>query len=110
MTANPAPQSLGSLEALIRAAGEGTGPRPVEKWNPPYCGDIGLKISGDGVWFYQGSPIGSSFADPGMEYCVVATRRRRSSRLFDWPRKNAARSHTNAQPDKGCAGLDRCFR
>ena len=58
MTANPAPQSLGSLEALIRAAGEGTGPRPVEKWNPPYCGDIGLKISGDGVWFYQGSPIG----------------------------------------------------
>lgn len=31
---------------------------PVEKWNPPNCGDIGMKISRDGVWFYQGSPIG----------------------------------------------------
>ncbi|MEQ1652348.1 MAG: DUF1285 domain-containing protein [Hyphomicrobium sp.] len=46
------------LDALIRAAGEGTGLRPVEKWNPPYCGDIGLKILSDGTWFYQGSPIG----------------------------------------------------
>ena len=31
---------------------------PVEKWNPPNCGDIGMKIKRDGVWFYQGSPIG----------------------------------------------------
>lgn len=46
------------LDALIRSAGEGAGPRPVEKWNPPYCGDIGLKIRADGIWFYQGSPIG----------------------------------------------------
>lgn len=46
------------LEALIRAAGEGSGPRPVDKWNPPYCGDIGLKILRNGVWLYQGSPIG----------------------------------------------------
>lgn len=50
-------QSQG-LEALMRAAGQGVGPRPVERWNPPYCGDIGLKIRGDGVWFYQGTPIG----------------------------------------------------
>lgn len=46
------------LEALILAAGEGGGTRPVEKWNPPYCGDIGLKILSDGTWLYQGSPIG----------------------------------------------------
>jgi uncharacterized protein len=50
------------LEALIRAAGEGTGhlsvERPVDTWNPPYCGDIGLKILRNGVWLYQGSPIG----------------------------------------------------
>ncbi len=31
---------------------------PVERWNPPYCGDIGLEIRADGTWFYQGSPIG----------------------------------------------------
>ena len=31
---------------------------PVEAWNPPYCGDIGMAIKADGTWFYQGSPIG----------------------------------------------------
>src|SRR5690606_34714490 len=31
---------------------------PVEQWNPPYCGDIGLRIGRDGTWFYQNSPIG----------------------------------------------------
>ena len=30
---------------------------PVERWEPPYCGDIVLKIRADGVWLYQGSPI-----------------------------------------------------
>ncbi len=48
------------LDALLQAASEGraTGVRPVEKWNPPYCGDIGMEIRRDGTWFYQGSPIG----------------------------------------------------
>ncbi len=46
------------LEALSAAAGKGSGPRPVEQWNPPYCGDIGLAIRADGSWTYQGSPIG----------------------------------------------------
>ncbi len=48
----------GRLDDLLRAAGEGSGLRPVDQWNPPYCGSIGLKISGDGTWFYQNSPIG----------------------------------------------------
>jgi hypothetical protein len=30
---------------------------PVEQWNPPFGGDIDLKIGRDGVWFYQGEPI-----------------------------------------------------
>lgn len=42
----------------MRSAGQAVGPRPVERWDPPYCGDIGLKIRADGVWFYQGTPIG----------------------------------------------------
>jgi uncharacterized protein len=50
--------AAGGLDALMRAAGEGAGLRAVETWNPPYCGDIGLKIRTDGVWLYQGSPIG----------------------------------------------------
>ncbi|GAU83551.1 DUF1285 domain-containing protein [Bosea sp. BIWAKO-01] len=31
---------------------------PVERWNPPYCGDIDMRIAGDGTWFYLGTPIG----------------------------------------------------
>ena len=45
------------LEALLQAQA-GKGPAPVEQWNPPYCGDIGMRIRADGVWLYQGSPIG----------------------------------------------------
>lgn len=48
---------IAGLEALLRQQG-GKGYPPVEKWNPPYCGDIGMRICSDGVWFYQGSPIG----------------------------------------------------
>ena len=51
---------LSGLGRLMRAATESgaAGARPVDKWNPPYCGDIGLKIRRDGQWLYQGSPIG----------------------------------------------------
>ena len=31
---------------------------PVEKWNPPFCGDLDMQIKRDGTWFYQGTPIG----------------------------------------------------
>jgi len=47
------------LEALIaRAAGAGKGLPPVERWNPPFCGDIDMEIRQDGTWFYMGTPIG----------------------------------------------------
>ena len=44
------------LEDLLQNA-RARGAPPVERWNPPYCGDIGLEIRRDGTWFYQGSPI-----------------------------------------------------
>lgn len=31
---------------------------PVEKWNPPFCGDLNMQIKRDGTWFYEGTPIG----------------------------------------------------
>jgi hypothetical protein len=34
------------------------GPPPVERWNPPFCGDIDMKIDADGTWYYQKTPIG----------------------------------------------------
>ena len=49
----------GGLEAI--AAGlprENKGLPPVERWNPPFCGDIDMRIGADGTWFYQKTPIG----------------------------------------------------
>jgi uncharacterized protein len=45
----------GRLEGQLGAAD--AHPLPVECWNPPYCGDIGLKIRADGSWLYRDSPI-----------------------------------------------------
>lgn len=30
---------------------------PVEAWNPPYCGEIDMRIAADGTWFHDGTPI-----------------------------------------------------
>lgn len=49
--------ALAGLERLLREQAGDALP-PVEKWDPPYCGDIGMRIRPDGIWFYQGSPIG----------------------------------------------------
>jgi hypothetical protein len=57
MATDAATNRIVGLEALLQAH-RGKGPAPVETWNPPYCGDIGMAIRSDGVWFYQGSPIG----------------------------------------------------
>lgn len=51
-------RSTDGLEALIRRAGTGRGPPPVERWNPPDCGDIDMRIAADGLWYYLGTPIG----------------------------------------------------
>jgi hypothetical protein len=32
-------------------------PTPLEAWDPPYRGDIGLAVRADGTWLYQNSPI-----------------------------------------------------
>ena len=45
------------LESLAAAVGKGKYP-PVEKWNPPFCGDLDMRIAADGTWFYLGTPIG----------------------------------------------------
>ncbi len=29
----------------------------LDKWNPPFCGHIDMRIAQDGQWFYMGSPI-----------------------------------------------------
>jgi hypothetical protein len=45
------------LAASARAAA-GKGLPPVHLWNPPFCGDLDMRIARDGTWFYLGTPIG----------------------------------------------------
>ena len=45
------------LASLVAEAGEPAITRPVERWNPPYCGEIDMRIAADGTWHYRGSPI-----------------------------------------------------
>ncbi|MBS0532001.1 MAG: DUF1285 domain-containing protein [Proteobacteria bacterium] len=52
-----------SLEGLTTAARDaaaspGKGLPPVHLWNPPFCGDLDMRIATDGTWFYMGTPIG----------------------------------------------------
>ena len=42
----------------LAMARESRGPAPVHLWNPPYCGEIDMRIARDGTWFYNGTPIG----------------------------------------------------
>jgi hypothetical protein len=46
------------LQRLVAEAGTQAKARPVERWNPPYCGEIDLRIAADGTWLYRGSAIG----------------------------------------------------
>jgi hypothetical protein len=50
----------GGLEGIAQVArSEGRkGPPPVHLWNPPFCGDLDMRIATDGTWFYMGTPIG----------------------------------------------------
>jgi hypothetical protein len=32
-------------------------PAPVERWNPPFRGELDMRIAADGTWHYMGSPI-----------------------------------------------------
>lgn len=34
------------------------GPPPVHLWNPPFCGDLDIRIARNGLWYYLGTPIG----------------------------------------------------
>jgi hypothetical protein len=49
--------SAESLAEAARAA-QGKGHPPVHEWNPPFCGDLDMRIARDGTWFYLGTPIG----------------------------------------------------
>ena len=49
-----------TAETVLASAGlaTGKGPPPLHLWNPPFCGDIDMRIARNGTWFYLGTPIG----------------------------------------------------
>ncbi len=49
--------SAENLASAAKAA-SGKGLPPVHLWNPPFCGDLDIRIARDGTWFYLGTPIG----------------------------------------------------
>jgi hypothetical protein len=49
--------SADGLASSARAASKGGLP-PVHLWDPPFCGDLDMRIARDGTWFYEGTPIG----------------------------------------------------
>ena len=50
--------AAGLAAMIARAADASRGLPPVDRWNPPFCGDIDMEIRADGTWFYMGTPIG----------------------------------------------------
>ena len=55
--AAPSGNALSRLLAALGPDGPQRGPPPVERWNPPYCGEIDMRIAADGTWHYMGTPI-----------------------------------------------------
>jgi hypothetical protein len=51
------PSGLEAIAGAVKARGR-KGPPPVHLWNPPYCGDLDIRIAADGSWYYLKTPIG----------------------------------------------------
>lgn len=66
-----------ALSSLIADAAARRGPPPVHLWNPPFCGDIDMRIARDGSWHYGGSPI----ARPALVKLFASVLRRDAERF-----------------------------
>ncbi len=57
-TVTPSADGIAASARAAQNAGKGRGLPPVHLWNPPFCGDLDMRIARDGTWFYLGTPIG----------------------------------------------------
>jgi len=76
----PEGRDSGGLDAIAGAAkraGE-RGPPPVHLWNPPFCGDLDMRIAADGTWFYLKTPIGR----PALVKLFSSVLRREGEKYF----------------------------
>jgi hypothetical protein len=68
------------LDGLARAAASAAtkGPPPVHLWNPPFCGDIDMRIAADGTWYYLKTPIGR----PALVRLFASVLKREDGRFY----------------------------
>jgi uncharacterized protein len=78
--ANEGQSGTARLDGLAGAArgASAKGPPPVHLWNPPFCGDIDMRIAADGTWFYQKTPIGR----PALVKLFASILKREGERYF----------------------------
>jgi hypothetical protein len=69
---------LDGLSKAVKEAGLAKGLPPVHLWNPPFCGDIDMRIAADGTWFYMGTPIGR----PAMVRLFSSVLKKEGERYF----------------------------
>jgi hypothetical protein len=70
---------IGGLDGLVAAVPrEKGGPPPVNLWNPPFCGDIDMRIAADGTWFYQKTPVGR----PALVQLFASVLKREGEKYF----------------------------
>ncbi len=55
--ANERQSGLDAIAGVARQEAK-KGPPPVHLWNPPFCGDLDMRIATDGTWYYLKTPIG----------------------------------------------------
>ena len=68
---------LDGLASNARSA-SGKGPPPVHLWNPPFCGDLDMRIATDGTWYYLKTPIGR----PAMVKLFASVLKREGDKYF----------------------------
>ena len=72
-----ATSGLEAITGAVKRAGE-KGPPPVHLWNPPFCGDLDMRIASDGTWFYMKTPIGR----PALVQLFASVLKREAERYF----------------------------
>jgi hypothetical protein len=67
--------SLDTLAGAVKGAGRLP---PVHLWNPPFCGDLDMRIAADGTWYYLKTPIGR----PALVKLFASVLKREGDRYF----------------------------
>jgi len=77
MTTTQPQSGLDAIAGAAKRAGE-KGLPPVHLWNPPFCGDLDMRIASDGTWFYLKTPIGR----PALVKLFASVLKREGDRYF----------------------------